>query len=283
MTKKAEASRRELSRREFMGSTVVTIVAAGGLIGCSGVVPCGNFKKEKKMPVADRSSDARGDSRKILLDRFDRLKKQFERRGCSDFKWCNSVVEDTEGLLALPEDSPFHKMAAPSREKKTSIQADRLDRILWILGGKSETAGFRLRAYHIAYLMYLVDMQPAKDNFNGMGEVIEKIKANLDSPVEVVMGLDDICYCCQLLTHMECTKPVKDQIRWDGINSAIFKRLGIRDGHVMKMKAFFRLAMEKMPDGSDTCGVCNARRDKYRRGMEKWNGILADWESRKRA
>lgn len=176
------------------------------------------------------------------------------------YRHLESLIQE---LLDKTYFSPYH-VFAPMPDEATTLQTslNRLNRVIWILSGKSPEPDFKplfhTRPYHPAYFILYFEEDLKPENMNRLDDVVTRMKANLDLEVEIVRGLDDTCATCMNTDIYRCIKDADNQKHWDGVNEKLLVKQGLSYGQRISVRNLMKNAVKVMPTWEDTCGVCEA-------------------------
>jgi len=130
-------------------------------------------------------------------------------------------------------------------------------------GGSEPAAAIRIRGHHLFDM--LEALGTGKSAHKTLGPVALKIRANPKTPIQVVIGVDDICAPCEWWDHAKgiCTRtltthPEDNEAAMTSDKNAI-RMLGLKPGDVRNADDLYRLIRTKVTKrvfAEEVCVAC---------------------------
>lgn len=130
----------------------------------------------------------------------------------------------------------------------------------------------KLRAHHLMCLQTFEDEGYDENMIRRMAEIINTIRNQPKTRIEILRRCDDICEACPYIKNGRCNKRLNLEKFVRLLDSDVLKRTGLKEGQTMKAKEVFPLVKQKIKpeDLATICKGCEWLEkgciDCYRRG-----------------
>jgi hypothetical protein len=122
---------------------------------------------------------------------------------------------------------------------------------------KIESECLKIRAHHLCCIQGFQGYGYSSAFVDNMQAVISDLKAFPSKPLKLVSTCDAICASCPSKKECATQKSVFSR-RIRSMDTAVMKKLRIKEGAIMEADEAFKLVNSKLNDASDINDVCGA-------------------------